>query len=114
MNMRIALLLLCSLWLQLLSSSALGVTFAHALDDDAHLELHWQQVDHHHHDGEVHVDDSAASAQHLTLDCSACSLPGYGTAQQQPPLMRPVDPSTAYPFGDYPTPPDTPFRPPQA
>lgn len=114
MNMRIALLLLCSLWLQLLSSSALGVTFAHGLGDDAHPELHWQQVDHHHHDGEVHVDDSDASDRHLMLDGAACSLPGYVAAQLQPPLIRPVDPSTAYPFGDYPTPPDTPFRPPQA
>lgn len=54
-----------------------------AVADLPHIELHWQDESHHHHDGGAnHVDDSAESVQHLLSDHVTSSdgpLPGVSS-----------------------------------
>lgn len=77
------LLLLCMSWQAL---ACAGGTVAVAAEQElAHALLHFEGTGHHHdgHDGDVHLDDSAASLSHATTD--ACLMaPGLLSATRLP------------------------------
>ena len=71
--MRRKLVLLVAVW-ALLWQGVAGAglpALAKASADAVHAALHWNDVGHHHHaDGSIHADASAASFEHVALDGS--------------------------------------------
>lgn len=66
-------MLFAMLW-QSVALARIGST-VNALADTGHAALHWQELDHHHHDdGSYHFDDSKESAQHMVTDHLSASL----------------------------------------
>jgi len=68
-------LLACLLWQS--QAVAHAAVAAPGDGDLAHAILHWSDEAHHHHDGDIHVDDSDASVAHVLSDhlCSGAALP---------------------------------------
>jgi len=66
-----------------------GLT-ADAPVDVEHAALHWQGVDHHHHDdGDSHPDDSPESVRHAVSDHASVS-PGLVAPPPPPPQFLPT------------------------
>lgn len=74
-SLALVALLACLLW-QSFAFVHAGVT-PQVGGDAEHSALHWADEPHHHHHGEVQVDDSAESVAHAMSDhgCCAAALP---------------------------------------
>lgn len=68
-------LLVCLCWQSVASAHA--VVAPQQDGDLAHALLHWSDEAHHHHDGDIHLDDSDASVSHVLSDhvCSGAAPP---------------------------------------
>ena len=97
---------LLTLLVLLLSLIVQPLAFAHAelapegADDLAHSMLHWSGEAHHHHAGDIHQDDSEASASHMgEHHCCAVALP------TEPPRLTAELPHEALPLSAQAAPP---------
>ncbi len=87
----VILVLLCAMLWQSAALAFVGLT-ANAPVDVEHAAMHWQGVNHHHHDGgDSHPDDSLESVRHAVSDHASVS-PALA-APPPPPLVLPSAPA---------------------